>query len=55
MPKNDLVADTIIVTLKVTMSIRNCMLEMMILCNKVSEFINILTQQEVTEISFHND
>lgn len=54
MPKNDLVADTIIVTLKVTMSIRNCMLEMMILC-KVSQFLNILTQQEVTEISFHND
>lgn len=51
MLKNDSLTDTILVTLKVIMSIRDYMPEEIVFC-KVSEFINILTPQELIESIF---
>lgn len=51
MLKNDSLTDTILVTLKAIMSIRDYMPEKIVFC-KVSEFINILTPQELIESIF---
>lgn len=51
MLKNDSLTDTVLVTLKVIMSIGDYLAEQIAFC-KVSEFINILTQQKLIESTF---